>query len=105
MTNRITTLEAQVSELEATVHALTADLVEVKSRLNELEGGATDTDTPSDPSAESSSGSRGSMAFSPEDDAAIVDQFTGVMGQPPAPPAEDAEASPEEDHDGDIVIA
>ncbi|MDR9411066.1 MAG: hypothetical protein RI531_00325 [Haloferacaceae archaeon] len=105
MTNRITSLEAQVSELEATVHALTADLVEVKSRLNELEGEPTTAEPTAEPPSASSSASRGAMAFSPEDDAAIVDQFTGVMGQPPTPPADDGETSPDEEHDGDIVIA
>jgi hypothetical protein len=101
MTNRITSLEAQVSELEATVQALTTDLLEVKSRLNDLEGGPAEAETTS----EAPSGSRGAMAFSPEDDAAIVDQYTGVMGQPPAPPADDAETPTDEDQDGDIVIA
>ena len=101
MTNRITSLEAQVIELEATVQALTADLLEVKSRLNELEGAPGEAETP----PASSSKSRGSMAFSPEDDAAIVDQYTGVMGQPPAPPADGTDSSSDEEQDGDIVIA
>ena len=101
MTNRITSLEAQVSELEATVKALTADLVEAKSRLNELEDGQ----PASSPSAEPSSESRGSMAFSPEDDAAIVDKYTGVMGEAPMPPAEDGDSATDEEQDGDIVIA
>jgi predicted nuclease with TOPRIM domain len=101
MTNRITSLEAQVSELEATVKALTADLVEAKSRLNELEDGQ----SASSPPPEMASESRGSMAFSPEDDAAIVDQYTGVMGQAPTPSAEDNDTATDDEPDGDIVIA